>query len=93
MKDTEWLALDDATLERLLVERWLFRGLLLTVMLAAAIAVTYIGMAGVSSLMDQLTVGALLVLAFSAGTVVFIMRLTDIRVHRELRRRRVRQGK
>ena len=88
MKDTEWSALDDESLERLLLERWLFRGILLVVMLAAAIATTYLGTQGVSSLTDRLTVGALLAMTFFAGAVVFAMRLTDIRMHRELRRRR-----
>ncbi|TAJ98723.1 hypothetical protein EPO44_11130 [bacterium] len=93
MKDREWLALDDETLEGLLVERWLFRGLMLAVMLIAAITITYLGMDGVNTLMDQLTVGVLLVMAFSAGAAVFVMRLTDIRMHRELKRRRGREGR
>lgn len=88
MKDTEWSALDDESLEMLVVERWLFRGILLVVMLAAAIATTYLGTQGMSSLTDRLTVGALLAMTFFAGAVVFTMRLTDIRMHRELRRRR-----
>lgn len=90
MKDTEWLRLDDESLERLLVERWLFRGILLVVMLAAAMAITYLGMDGAGTLMDRLTVGALLTTVFAAGAVVFVMRLTDIRMHEELRRRRKR---
>ncbi|OGP21542.1 MAG: hypothetical protein A2038_02320 [Deltaproteobacteria bacterium GWA2_57_13] len=88
MKDTVWSALDNESLERLLVERWLFRGILLVAMLAAAIATTYLGTQGVSTLTDRLTVGALLAMTFFAGAVVFAMRLTDIRMHRELRRRR-----
>lgn len=88
MKDTVWSALDNESLERLLVERWLFRGILLVAMLAAAIATTYLGTQGVSTLTDRLTVSALLAMTFFAGAVVFAMRLTDIRMHRELRRRR-----
>jgi len=88
LKDKEWAALDDESLERLLVERWLYRGLLLAVMLAAAIVTTYLAVRGVTTLTDQLTVGVLLVLAVSAGAVAFVMRLADIRLHRELRRRR-----
>ena len=37
MKDIEWMALDDETLEGFLVERWVFRGVILVVMFAAAI--------------------------------------------------------
>lgn len=88
VKDHEWLALNDEALERLLVERWLHRGLLLAVMLIAAIVTTYLGVRGVSTLIDRVTVGALLALAASAGAVAFLMRLADIRMHRELRRRR-----
>ncbi len=88
MKEKEWLALDDAALERLLVERWLYRGLLLAVMLVAAIVTTYLAGRGVATLVDQLTVGVLVVLAVSAGAIAFVMRLADIRLYRELRRRR-----
>lgn len=88
MKDKEWATLDDESLERLLVERWLYRGLMLAVMLAAAIATTYLGMRGIATLLDQLTVAALLALALAAGAVAFTMRLADLRMHRELRRRR-----
>jgi hypothetical protein len=88
VKDKEWLALDDTALERLLVERWLLRGVLLAVMLAAAIGTTYMGTRGVTTLPGQLSVGALLVMAILAGAAAFVMRLTDIRIHKELRRRR-----
>ena len=88
VKDTEWLSLNDQALERLLVERWLYRGVLLAVMLAAAIVTTYFGVRGVATLMDRLTVGALVALAISAGVVAFVMRLADIRMQKELRRRR-----
>ncbi len=88
LKDKEWAALDDESLERLLVERWLYRGLLLAVMLAAAIATTYLAVRGVTTLTDQFTVGVLLVLTVSAGAIAFGMRLADIRLYRELRRRR-----
>lgn len=88
MKDREWMALDDEALERLLVERWLYRGLMLAIMLAAAIITTYLGVRGVSTFQDRLTMGVLLALTLSAGTVAFVMRLADIRIHRELRRRR-----
>ncbi len=88
MKAEDWSRLDDEALERLLVERWLYRGLMLAVMLTAAIVTTYLGVRGVVTLMDQITVGALLALAVSAGVVAFVMRLADLGMHRELRRRR-----
>jgi len=88
LKDKEWATLDDESLERLLVERWLYRGLMLAIMLAAAIVTTYLGMRGIATLLDQLTVAALLALALAAGAVAFTMRLADLRMHRELRRRR-----
>lgn len=82
------MTLDDAALERLLMERWLYRGVMLAIMLAAAITATYFGSRGVSTFMDWLTMGVLLALTLSAGAVAFVMRLADIRIHRELRRRR-----
>lgn len=88
MKDEDWLKLDDRGLERLLVERWLHRGAMLGVMLVAAIVTTYLGVQGITSLADRLTVGALVTLGVAAGVISFIMRQHDIRIHRELRRRR-----
>jgi len=88
MKGEDWLKLDDDGLERLLLERWLCRGAMLGVMLVAAIATTYLGVQGVTSLLDRLTVGALVTVGVAAGVVSFLMRRHDIRIHRELRRRR-----
>ncbi|MBI2152492.1 MAG: hypothetical protein HYU24_02140 [Candidatus Rokubacteria bacterium] len=86
MKD-DWLDKDDEALEGLLVERWLVRGGMLAVMFLAAIISTYLGTQGVTTLADRITVGALLALALAAGAVAFVMRLADLRIHRELRRR------
>jgi len=88
VNDREWLTLGDEELERLLVERWLHRGLMLAVMLAAAVLTTYLGLRGHMTLVDRITVGALLALGVAAGAVAFVMRLADVRIHRELRRRR-----
>jgi len=87
MKDADWLDKDDETLERLLIERWLYRGAMLAVMLLSAIISTYLGIRGVTTLADMITVGALLALAVTAAVVAFVMRLADLRIHRELRRR------
>ena len=90
MKDADWLDKDDETLERLLIERWLYRGAMLAVMLLSAIISTYLGIQGVTTLADMITIGALLALAVIAAVVAFVMRLADLRIHRELRRRRSR---
>src|SRR3972149_5169790 len=87
MRDSEWLDKDDAALEQLLVERWLYRGGMLAVILLSAVLTTYLGIRGVSTLADTLTLGALLGLALAAAVVAFVMRLVDLRIHRELRRR------
>jgi hypothetical protein len=88
MNDSEWLEQKDDALEKLLVERWLFRGVLLVVMMTAAVLTTYVGMQGLHTIVDRVTVGALVGLTVSAGAGVFMMRNKDIRIHRELRRRR-----
>lgn len=92
MKGAEWLEKDDETLERLLVERWLYRGAMLAVMLISAFITTYLAVQGVTTLAETLTVGALLALALAAAVVAFVMRLGDLRIHKELRRRRREAG-
>jgi hypothetical protein len=92
MRDTDWQDLDDEALERLLVERWLYRGILLGVLLLAAIVTSFLGIRGLVDRADQITVGALLALALAAGAVAFTMRQGDLKIHRELRRRRSRSS-
>ncbi len=92
MKDPEWQTFDNQALETLLVERWLIRGLMLVVILVAASATTYLGIQDASTLADRLTQGALLAITVCTGIAAFVMRFTDIRIHRELRRRRAAQG-
>ena len=89
MRDSDWQALDDEALQRLLIERWLYRGMMLAVVFAAAVITTWIGSTrGLAGRADQLTVGILLVLALAATIVAFTMRQHDLRIHRELKRRR-----
>jgi len=88
MDDTKWLSLNDDALEKLLIERWVFRGALLVLMLAAAILTTYLGMEGIPTLAERVSVALLVCVTAGAGAAVFAMRNTDIRIHRELRRRR-----
>ena len=92
MDDADWRGLDDDALERLLVERWLYRGILLGVMLLASIITSYLGIRGIVGPAEQLTVGALLALALAAAVVAFTMRTQDLKIHRELRRRRLPGG-
>ena len=89
MSDEEWQTLGDEALERLLIERWLYRGLMLGVIFLAAIIATYLGIRGIVGLVDQVTLGVLLALALSAAAVAWTMRLKDLKIHRELRRRRL----
>ncbi len=88
MRDDKWRDLDDEALEHLLVERWLYRGLMLGVILLAAIAVTYLGLRGVATRADWVTITALLALGLAAAGLAFTMRQEDLRIIRELRRRR-----
>ena len=88
MRDDSWRTLDDEALERLLIERWLLRGASLAVILVAAIGATYLGLRGVETVTDHVTVGLFLALAVASGVVGFTMRQEDLRIQRELRRRR-----
>ena len=88
MRDEEWRGLDEKALERLLVERWLYRGMFLGVILLAAIALTYLGVRGIGGLADQITIAVLVALGLAAGGIAFVMRQHDLRIYRELRRRR-----
>jgi len=88
MPDDAWRHLDDEALERLLIERWLRRGVMLAVILLAAIGATWFGIRGVETVMDHVTVGVFVALALAAGALGFSMRQEDLRIQRELRRRR-----
>jgi hypothetical protein len=88
--DEDWRGLDDAALGRLLVERWLYRGLMLAIIFLAAIILTWQASRGFGGLADQVTAGVLVALAVAAAVVAFVMRQHDLEIHRELRRRRSR---
>ena len=88
VRDEEWQGLADEALERLLIERWLYRGMMLGVIFLSAIVATYLGIRGIGGLVDQVTLGVVLALALAAATVAWTMRYHDLKIHRELRRRR-----
>jgi len=88
MGDEDWRALDDEALGRRLIERWLFRGLMLGIVLLAAIIVSWLASRGIHTVADWITVIVFLLLALAAAAVGFVMRLQDLRIHRELRSRR-----
>jgi O-antigen ligase len=88
MRDDGWRRLDDDALEQVLIERWVYRGILLGVVFLAAAIVTYLGSQGATRPVDWITIGVMLAVAISATAVAFVMRQTDRRMHQELRRRR-----
>ncbi len=88
MRDRDWRGLDDEALGRLLVERWLYRGLLLGVILLAAIVVTYLGSRGLQGAADYLTLAVAVAVGLAAAGLAFAMRVQDLKIHRELRQRR-----
>jgi hypothetical protein len=88
LRDEEWRGLDDEALGRRLIERWLYRGMMLGIVFLAAIIVSWRASRGLETMADRVTVGVLLLLALTAAAVAFVMRLQDLRIHRELRRRR-----
>ncbi len=92
VNDSKWLKLSDDALEKLLIERWLYRGVLLVLMLAAALLTTYLGTEGLRTAAERLTIAGLVCITLGAGAALFVMRATDIRMHRELRGRRRRAG-
>jgi hypothetical protein len=92
MGNQDWRGLADEALGRLLVERWLYRGLLLGVIFIAAIVVTYLGARGLHGVGDYLTLVVAVAVGLAAAAVAFVMRLHDLRIHRELRERRRRRG-
>lgn len=92
MKHPDLTQLTEAELEHLLVERWLYRGLMLGIMLVIAILTTYIASRGLTALVDLVSVGVLVTLALVAAATAFLIRRQDLKIHQELRRRRATRG-
>lgn len=86
----EWEGASDEELERLLVERWVSRGLVVGVLAIAAIVSTVVAARGLAASTDRLIFAALLALAVAAALTALTMRRHDLQIHRELRRRRTR---
>ncbi|MBI2941251.1 MAG: hypothetical protein HYY04_12520 [Chloroflexi bacterium] len=83
--------LADEQLQRLLIDRWLYRGALLALLVVLAILVTTLSAGGLDSVPRQIVVGVLIV-AGGAATIVFVaMRHQDRKLYRLLRDRRRRQ--
>src|SRR5436309_15377465 len=83
MRDEGWRQLDDEALEHLLVERWLYRGLMLGVILLAAIIVSYLGARGLHSATDQAILIVAVGVALAAAVVAFVLRQHDLKIHSE----------
>jgi len=88
MRDEGWRHLDDEALERLLVERWLYRGLMLGVILLSAILVSYLGARGLNGAADHAILIVAVGVTLAAAAVAFVLRQRDLKIHRELRERR-----
>lgn len=88
MTQGDWRGLDDEALESRLVERWLYRGLLLALILVAAITVTYLGTRETRGVAEWVAIGVLIALSLAIGGASFSMRQQDLQIHTELRRRR-----
>ncbi len=88
MRQPDWQHSTDEELERLLIERWVSRGLMVGVLAIAAILSTYVAARGLTGRMDLLTFAALFALGVVAAVAAFSMRQHDLKIHRELRRRR-----
>ena len=55
----------------------------------AGIGATILGARGVVDLAEQVIIGALVALALGVGALLFTMRQQDLKIHQELRRRRL----
>jgi hypothetical protein len=89
MRHPDWQHSTDEELERLLIERWLSRGLMVGILAVIAILSTYVASRGLTSAVDLLTFAALLALGVAAAGAAFAMRQHDLEICRELRRRRM----
>lgn len=94
MAQHDWDNLSEDDLEKLLVERWLYRGGLLAAALALAVLFTMISVNGLATLVEQILAGVLAVMTAAAAGVFVYLRLHDRRIFLILqeRRRREREG-
>ncbi len=88
MTHQRWEELSADQLERLLVERWLYRGGVLAAALTLAVLFTMVSVNGLGTLIEQLLGGALAVLTVAAAGVFVYLRLHDRRIFLLLQDRR-----
>lgn len=88
MPRQDWKELKDSELERLFVERWLYRGALVAGMIVLAVLVTLMGARGVNSPADKAMVGLLVAFATASFFLFLLMRRHDFKIQQELRQRR-----
>lgn len=91
MAEQRWKDLTEAELEHLLVERWLYRGGILALILTFAILITVLVSRGLESLADQILVGVLVFFTLLSAGVFVYLREQDRRIYRmvrDLRRRK-----
>jgi hypothetical protein len=87
----EWEHLDEDGLERLVMERWLFRGGMIFAMFVLALLITFVVSRGLATFADQVLVGVMAVLVVASGITLATMRAEETRIHRELHRRRAKR--
>lgn len=88
MPGEPWDELPQPELEKLLVERWLYRGGLMAALVVLAIAGTLVASGGAEDLPSQILIVAVATLIVAAAAVFIAMRRRDHQMLRELRRRR-----
>ena len=92
MAGDPWDKLPQPELEKLLVERWLYRGGLMAALVVLAVAGTLVASGGVQELPSQILIAAVAALIIAGAAVFIAMRRRDHQMLRELRRRRRGKG-
>lgn len=83
-----WEELSEDELEKLLVERWLYRGGVLVAGLVLAVLFTMVSTNGLGTLIEQVLAGVLAVLTVAAAGVFVYLRVHDRRIFVVLQQRR-----
>ena len=88
MAEKRWEELSEDELERLLVERWLYRGGVLAMALVLVVLFTVVSTGGLETLVEQVISGVLALFALLAAGVFVYLRQQDRKIHHMLRERR-----